>query len=118
MESLKIIRRISCMRTRIRSLAALAGVVAGLLAFALFGGSLASAAPQTIEATLCGLKITLDQETGSILELNYPGPGRILQTIPERSSLVDLAYPITEFEPLRLATRFSRGARIEKGEGQ
>src|SRR5437868_8604240 len=93
-------------------------LVVTLLVWILLTGSLASAASQTVETTLCGLKITLDQQTGSILELNYPGPGEILHTFPERASLLDLAYPVTEFEPLRLATRFSHGARIETDASQ
>ena len=65
-------------------------------------------------AELNGLKIVLDERTGSILSLTYPGPGEMLRTTPEYASIVDLAYPLPQFEPLRLASRFSAGARITK----
>lgn len=67
-----------------------------------------------IEATLNGLKITINKESGSIIELSYPGPGKILEAKPGTGGILDVAYPIPEFEPLRLASRFSKGARIEK----
>lgn len=69
-----------------------------------------------VEATLNGLKITIDKKTGSIIGFDYPGPGKILEAKSERAGLVDLAYPIPEFEPLRLASRFSKEARIEKSD--
>jgi hypothetical protein len=81
---------------------------------ALAAGPLTAAAAGTIEATLNGLKITLDEQSGSIVGLEYPGPGKMLTAKPETAGLIDLAYPIPEFEPLRLASRFSTGARIEK----
>jgi hypothetical protein len=66
----------------------------------------------TVSARLHGLQLTLDSVTGSILRLEHPGPGTWLDTVPNEASLVDLAYPIPQFEPLRLAPRFSRDARI------
>jgi len=60
-----------------------------------------------VEAVLNGLEISIDGNTGSILSLNYPGPGKMLQAEPAEAALIDLAYPIKTFEPLRLATRFS-----------
>jgi hypothetical protein len=65
------------------------------------------------EATLNGLKITIDKESGSIIGLDYPGPGKILEAKAGMGGIVDVAYPIPEFEPLRLASRFSKGTKIE-----
>ena len=48
------------------------------------------------------------------MSLTYPGPGEMLRTTPEYASILDLAYPLPQFEPLRLASRFSPGARITK----
>jgi len=67
---------------------------------------------KTIDATLNGLSIRIDASTGAILRFAYPGPGVLLEAPPERAGLVDLAYPLDDFEPLRLAPRFSSGARI------
>jgi len=36
----------------------------------------------------------------------------LLETTANQASIVDLAYPIPQFEPLRLASRFSQEARI------
>ena len=60
------------------------------------------------------MKIVLDGKTGSILSLASPGTGEMLRTTPEDASILDLAYPVPQFEPLRLASRFSPGARITK----
>lgn len=66
-----------------------------------------------IQATLNGTTLTFDAATGSIIELSYPGPGTMIQAPPAKASLLDLAYPIKDFEPLRLASRFSKDASIE-----
>ncbi|MEJ7780388.1 MAG: hypothetical protein WKF68_12445 [Daejeonella sp.] len=68
----------------------------------------------TVEVTLNGLKITIDKQTGSITGLDYPGPGKILEAAPERAGLIDVAYPLPEFEALRLASRYSQGPKIEQ----
>ena len=71
-----------------------------------------------VAATLNGLKIVLDQQSGAIRRLEYPGPGTILEADAAEAGLVDAAYPIGQFEPLRLAARHSRGAVIEKSDGR
>ena len=73
---------------------------------------------RTVEATLNGLKLTFDETTGNLLAVSYgSGVGEVatefLSSSAEAGSLLDLAYPIAAFEPLRLASRFSKGARIE-----
>ena len=68
---------------------------------------------KTVEATLNGLTIKLDSETGGILKMSYDGPGTMLEASPDETGMIDLAYPIKEFEPLRLASRFSSGAKID-----
>lgn len=64
-------------------------------------------------ATLNGLEITLDSATGAILRLDYPGPGNLVCADATEAGLVDVAYPLEQFEPLRLAARHSRDAAIE-----
>lgn len=66
-----------------------------------------------ITAELNGLQITLDSDTGSIIRLTYPGPGIMLDTPVKHASIVDAAYPVEEFLPLRLASRFSKNAEVE-----
>ncbi len=83
---------------------------AGLL---LLSGAVAgvTAAP-TIKATLNGAELEFDADTGSLLRMAYPGVGNLLVASPQRSSLIDLAYPHPKFEVLRLASRYSRDAKI------
>jgi hypothetical protein len=85
-------------------------IAAGLSA----AGQAAEKTGETVTATLGGWKIVLDGKTGSILSLASAGPGEMLLATPEDASILDLAYPVPQFEPLRLASRFSPGARITK----
>ena len=67
---------------------------------------------KALEADLNGLHLVLDENTGSILKMSYPGVGTLMDTNPGQAGMIDLAYPIKEFEVLRLASRYSQGARI------
>ena len=73
-----------------------------------------ASAAKTVDATLNGLNVSIDADTGSILRLQYPGPGVMLDCGVEKGSAIDLAYPIPKFEVLRLASRYSHGARVTK----
>jgi hypothetical protein len=86
----------------------------GLAAVVLFLGELGSARAAAVSASLNGLTITFDQSSGAILRLEYPGPGVLLDAGAGEAGLVDLAYPVPEFEPLRLAARCSSGAEIQQ----
>lgn len=93
----------------------LAAILPGLLAFVIpVKTSAAPAVQGVVEVMLNGLKITLDEQSGSIVGLDYPGPGKMLAALPGQGGIVDLAYPIPEFEPLRLATRYSGNAKFEQ----
>lgn len=70
-----------------------------------------------VKHTLNGLEISFDAETGSIIKMSYPGVGDIIATHPDSAGLVDLALPVNDFEPLRVASRYSKGARIKKENG-
>lgn len=69
----------------------------------------------TIESTLNGAHLVVDSETGSILRLAYDGPGTMLQAEAANAGIIDLAYPLEKFEPLRLASRYSHGAHVISG---
>lgn len=62
---------------------------------------------------LNGLEVGVDEQTGSLVYLSYPATGVILEAAPEKAGLIDLAYPVDSFTPMRLASRFSR-ARVTK----
>ena len=49
--------------------------------------------------------------------MSYPGTGVMLQAPPDSAGIVDLAFPVKDFEPLRLASRFSKNVQITKGDG-
>ena len=70
-----------------------------------------------VQAALNGLRISLDAQSGSILRLEYDGPGALLEAEPSEAGIVDLAYPLPNFEPLRLASRFSHDVKIARAEG-
>lgn len=72
------------------------------------------AQPTATAVRLNGLEIVLDNRSGAIRRMSYPGPGDLLTAKSDEAGLVDAAYPRPDFEPLRLAARHSRGAVIEK----
>jgi len=57
---------------------------------------------------LNGLEIRINPDTGALLSLVYPQVGTFLATDATSAGLLDLAYPVEEFPPLRLAARFSK----------
>ncbi len=71
-----------------------------------------------IHATLNGLGITIDARTGGIVGLSYDGPGQILASPASEAAAIDLAYPIKVFEPLRLASRFSKDAQVSVNDNE
>jgi len=83
-----------------------------LLNTAAFGDPALRSDPAVVVATLNGLQITIDSNSGSILKLAFPGAGKMLDSLPDRASIIDLAYPVNAFEPLRLASRYSANASI------
>jgi len=85
-----------------------------LLGVVLFLGGMGTARAATVSASLNGLKITLNKSSGAILRLEYPGVGLLLEADAGEAGLVDAAYPLPEFEPLRLNARCSSGAEINQ----
>jgi hypothetical protein len=67
-----------------------------------------------LKVTFNGLDISIDRETGSLLQLSSASTGIILNTSPESASLVDLAYPLESFAPMRLASRSSRAEVVQE----
>jgi hypothetical protein len=65
-----------------------------------------------LEATLNGLYILIDGTTGCVLKMSYPGVGTLMEARPGQAGMIDLAYPIKEFEVLRLASRYSEGTKV------
>lgn len=66
---------------------------------------------------LNGLEIGIDIQTGCIRFLSYPATGEILNADSKKASLINLAYPIPEFNPLRLSTQYSK-AKISEGDNE
>lgn len=83
------------------------------LGLCLLAGQLTAVENRTIKATLNGAELVFDAERGTLLKLAYPGVGDLLNATPERSGLIDLAYPVKEFEVLRLGARHSLGANVK-----
>jgi hypothetical protein len=72
---------------------------------------------RAVEGALNGLKVVVDEKSGSLRRLEYPGVGTMLEAAPGHGSLIDLAYPVPQFEPFRLAARFSTGAEVRVSKG-
>ena len=96
----------------------LPAVLRGLAAALLLLGGLKMAQAATVTVPLNGLMVTLDAVSGSILRLVYPGVGVLLEADLEEAGLVDAAYPLPDFEPLRLAVLRSSGAEIQQSPGR
>src|SRR5438874_7627382 len=65
------------------------------------------------EVTFNGLTLRVDDGTGALVYMSYPATGVILSASPKSGGLVDVAYPVDTFPPLRLATQHSR-ARVSR----
>ena len=78
-----------------------------------FAHAAVAAESDTTTVRLNGLEISLDSHTGAIRRLEYAGPGTLLEAESTEAGLIDVAYPIEQFEPLRLAARHSRDVVIE-----
>ena len=91
-------------RREIRSVIRLAR--AGLALVAILTFSLPAFAGQRI-AVLNGLRLVLDESNGTLLKMEYPGVGVMLEAGGDLASMVSLAYPTPKFEPLRLEARQS-----------
>lgn len=74
-----------------------------------------SALGGTITTKLNGLEIGVDETNGAIVRLAYPDVGTILESSAESAGLLDVAYPIKPFVPLRLGSRYSK-AQITKAD--
>ncbi len=81
------------------------------------GSSGAQNQREVVRATLNGLQFVFDSESGSILSMSYPATGVMLQTSHDSAGIIDLAFPVREFEPLRLASRYSKNAEIKHTKG-
>jgi len=71
-------------------------------------GSIMAVEPTVVTLALNGLELGIDQGTGSIVRLACPATGAILEGAPASAGLLDVAYPVEAFMPMRLASRFSR----------
>lgn len=66
-----------------------------------------------IQINLNGHKLVLDDLTGGILCLQEKEGAVLIDTCSEHSSMIDLACPLPNYGPLRLASRFSKTANID-----
>jgi hypothetical protein len=67
-----------------------------------------TAGARVVKVRLNNLEIGIDDETGSIVSLNSPYTGELLEASPEAAGLLDVAYPVESFTSMRLASRFSK----------
>jgi hypothetical protein len=74
----------------------------------LLGLSSATASAAVLDVTLNGLKISIDRDTGSVVALESPEAGVMLQADARSAGIIDVAYPVESFTAMRLASRFSQ----------
>lgn len=99
---------------RVFALPNLSRLLLGLLIATPLSGAATMATPaETVSADLGGLQLVFDARTGGLLKMSGPGAGLMLDAPASEASLLDVAYPIPDFEPLRFGARFSSGAHIE-----
>jgi hypothetical protein len=73
-------------------------------------GCSTAANAKVITATLNELEIGIDADTGSIVSLRTAHAGEILRAPEDGAGLLDVAYPLDSFAPMRLASRFSKAS--------
>ena len=66
---------------------------------------------------LNGLIVDVDEESGAVVGLSHPATGVILRARGGDGGLIDLAYPVECFVPMRLASRFSKARVITEADG-
>lgn len=76
------------------------------LLFTLLNGARA----EPLRTVLNGLEIALDRETGCLVHLASEATGAILTAAEGRASLLDAAYPVASFHPMRLGCRNARAS--------
>ena len=72
-------------------------IAAFLTGVSVCGGESKKNAAELVSVTLNGLEIGIDAETGGVLTLSYPGPGKMLDAASGSAGIVDVAYPIKKF---------------------
>ncbi len=72
---------------------------------------------QTRQLRLNGLDIGIDEQTGSIVSMRHPQVGTILRAEPRSAGLLDVAYPLDSFGPMRLNSRSSRAQISSDAQG-
>lgn len=92
-------------------------LVFALIVAALLSTATAKAQGVPYKTRLNGVELWLDRQTGTLEYLSSRYTGTILNATRKESGMVDLAYPIPEFTPLRLASRFSHARVVPQSNG-
>lgn len=71
---------------------------------------------EPLRVVMNGLELAIDKESGCLLYMASEATGAILSAAPEDASLVDAAYPVPSFYPMRLGCRKAQ-ASVSHGGG-
>ena len=63
--------------------------------------------------SLNGWELGIDEATGGLVFLSHSTTGAILEAAPGAAGLLDVAYPVQAFLPMRLATQFSKAQQYK-----
>jgi hypothetical protein len=66
---------------------------------------------------LNGIDLWFDGQTGGLQQLSSAATGMMLEANDDQSGLLDVAYPISQFTPLRLASRYSHAELLPQDRG-
>jgi len=86
----------------------------GLFCAVMFLSLVMRAQAEVVNVRLQGMEIGIDEETGSLVSISSPATGLLLQAPPEAAGLLDLAYPVSSFAAMRLASRFSKAHVVQR----
>lgn len=64
-----------------------------VFALCLFSGGVPVSAANAVEATISGLTVRIDADSGSILQMSYPDAGTMLEAVPKDTEVA--MYEIT-----------------------
>ena len=71
-----------------------------------------------IKAVLNGTEYGFNAETGCLESIVHPVAGNLLKGTGKSAGLIDMAFPLGEFEILRISSKYSKGAQITVSDGK
>ncbi len=94
-----------------------AKVVGMLFALVLSVFAECALAGDIFQAEINGVRIDIDKTSGCVVGIYKDGVGELIDVSETRPGLIDMAYPLKEFEALRCGSSYSKEVQIEEENG-